>query len=47
MRRGGSLLVFIIALVGAFYVGMLYERNNCHIEMPRSVSAVDESVRCS
>jgi hypothetical protein len=46
MRRGGSLLIVILALFGAFYMGMLYERNSCRIEMPRSISAVDESVRC-
>jgi|GraSoiStandDraft_56_1057294.scaffolds.fasta_scaffold1785215_2 hypothetical protein len=46
MRRGGSLLVLILALFGAFYLGVLYERNNCRIELPHSFSAVDESVRC-
>jgi hypothetical protein len=46
MRRGGSLLIIILALFGAFYLGVLYERDNCRIEMPHSISAVDESVRC-
>ena len=46
MRRGGSLLIVILALYGAFYIGMMYERNNCRIDLPRSISAVDESVRC-
>ncbi|HEX6673591.1 MAG TPA: hypothetical protein VF486_00985 [Actinomycetes bacterium] len=47
MRRGGSLLIVILALFGAFYMGMLYERNNCRIEVPHTISAVDSSVRCS
>ncbi len=47
MRRGGSLLIVILALFGAFYMGMLYERNSCRIELPHTISAVDNSVRCS
>jgi hypothetical protein len=46
MRRGGSLLIIILALFGAFYLGVLYERNNCRFELPHSISAVDQSVRC-
>ncbi|HEY2959530.1 MAG TPA: hypothetical protein VGM21_15200 [Actinomycetota bacterium] len=46
MRRGGSLLIVILALFGAFYLGVLYERNNCGFHLPHSISAVDRSVRC-
>jgi hypothetical protein len=46
MRRGGSLLITILALVGAFYLGVMYERNDCRIDLPDTVAAVDDSVAC-
>jgi hypothetical protein len=45
MRRG-SLLITILALLAAFYLGMMYERNDCRVDMPDSVSAIDDTVRC-
>jgi hypothetical protein len=46
MRRGGSLLLTILLLVGVFYLGVLYERNNCRIVLPNTASKVDNSVKC-
>ena len=46
MRRGGSLLVTILLLLGAFYLGILYERNNCQIDVPQTAQQVDNSVKC-
>ncbi|HEV8647921.1 MAG TPA: hypothetical protein VG276_00615 [Actinomycetes bacterium] len=46
MRRGGSLFVTILLLAGAFYLGVLYERNNCKIDVPQTASQVDNSVKC-
>jgi hypothetical protein len=46
MRRGGSLLIVLLLLVGAFYLGVMYERNDCRIDLPDTVSSVDDSVRC-
>jgi len=46
MRRGGSLFFTILLLAGAFYLGMLYERNNCRIDVPQTASQVDNSVKC-
>jgi hypothetical protein len=46
MRRGGSFLIYVLLLVGAFYLGVMYERNDCRIDLPDTVSAVDDTVRC-
>jgi hypothetical protein len=46
MRRGGSLLVTILLLLGSFYLGVLYERNNCRIDVPQTAGQVDNSVKC-
>jgi hypothetical protein len=46
MRRGGSALIVVLLLVGAFYLGVMYERNDCRVDLPDTVAAVDETVRC-
>ena len=46
MRRGGSLLVLVLFLYAAFYLGILYERNDCRVDLPDTVSAVGDTVRC-
>jgi len=46
MRRGGSLIVTILLLLGVFYLGILYERNNCKIDVPQTAEQVDNSVKC-
>jgi hypothetical protein len=46
MRRGGALIVSILLLVGAFYLGVQYERNNCKIDLPNAPNQVENSVRC-
>lgn len=46
MRRGGSLIVTILLLFGAFYLGVLYERHDCKIDLPQTAGQVGKSVAC-
>lgn len=46
MRRGGSLVISILLLLAAFWVGIQYERNNCRIDLPNTPNQVESSVKC-
>jgi hypothetical protein len=46
MRRGGSLVLTIVLLLAAFWVGIQYERNNCRIDLPDQPNQVENSVKC-
>jgi hypothetical protein len=46
VRRRGWLLVVVLLLYVAFYLGIQYERHDCRIDLPDTVSAVDDTVRC-
>jgi hypothetical protein len=46
MRRGGWMLILVLLLYVAFYLGVTYERNDCRIDLPDTVSAVDDTLRC-
>ena len=46
MRRGGSLIISIVLLVAAFWLGIQYERNNCRIDPPNQPNQVENSVKC-
>ncbi|HYY78762.1 MAG TPA: hypothetical protein VFD04_06195 [Actinomycetes bacterium] len=46
MRRGGSVLISILLLVAAFYLGVQYERNSCRIDLPNTPGQVAHSVKC-
>ena len=46
MRRGGSLIISIVLLLAAFWLGIQYERNNCRIDLPNQPNQVENSVKC-
>jgi hypothetical protein len=46
MRRGGSLVISILLLLAAFWIGIQYERNNCRIDLPNQPNQVENSVKC-
>jgi len=45
MRRGGSLIISIVLLLAAFWLGIQYERNNCRIDLPNQPNQVENSVK--
>jgi hypothetical protein len=46
MRGGARLLILVLLLAVAFYLGISYERNGCRIDLPDTASAVDDTLRC-
>jgi hypothetical protein len=46
MRGGARLLILVLVFAVAFYLGISYERNNCRIDLPDTVSAIDDTLHC-